>query len=316
MNAICITPTNHIKDFNNNISKLFNEVVYSPEITKKDLIDTLKKQNINSIFVNPNKLLFKLDSELLKNTSIEYILTASTGTNHIDKEYCNNNNIKVFSLSKEFDIIEKISSTAEHAFALMMSLIRNVPSSFDSVKNGNWDYEPFIGRQLNNLTIGIIGYGRLGKKFYNYCKAFDSNVIVYDPFKETPNKVDLDYLLSKSDIISLHIHLDNNYNFFNNKLINKLNHSGIYLINTSRGEVVDENAIIDAIKNNKIKGYATDVLADELGNISNSRLVEFSKNNKKVIITPHIGGMTSEAQEIAYNGILNVFRSYLDGIRK
>lgn len=308
MNIICITPISHINNVHGNLNSIFTKVFLYPEISYEHLRNILSTISIQAIFVNPNKLNYKLDANLLRNTNVKYILTASTGTNHIDKEYCKNNNIEIFSLTKELDIIEKISSTAEHAFSLMLSLIRNIPSSFNSVKNGDWNYEPFIGRQLNYLTIGIIGYGRLGSKFYNYCKAFGSNVLVNDLYKEdVPNNADLDILLNKSDVISLHIHLDGNYNFFNKNLLSKLNKK-IYLINTSRGEVVDEEDVIYGLESGIIKGYATDVLKDELGNIKNSKLIEYSKTNNNVIITPHIGGMTLEAQELAYNGVINVFK--------
>ena len=132
MTIICITPVKHINGVYENLSSI-GEVIYEPYIT----YDELKKKitepgnTIQCIFTNPNKQTFKLDRELLCYSTVSCIITASTGTNHIDMEYMKN--FKVYSLTTEHKIIDRISSTAEHAFALMMSIVRNIPKSFDDV---------------------------------------------------------------------------------------------------------------------------------------------------------------------------------------
>ena len=181
----------------------------------------------------------------------------------------------------------------------MLSLIRHIPNSFHSVKDGNWDWEPYVGRQMNSLTIGIIGYGRLGKLMEKYCNALDMTVKIHDPYEGYD---DLNLVLRESDIISLHIHVtDETREMINKNTISKMVKKP-YLINTSRGEVVNEYDIIDALKSEDLQGYATDVIRDEFGDINNSKLVEESMDpNMNIIITPHIAGMTKEAQEIAYH---------------
>jgi len=188
------------------------------------------------------------------------------------------------------------------AFALMISLIRNVPSAFVSVQRHKWNYESFIGRQLDHLSIGLVGYGRLGKMMAKYCTAFGMRVILCDPYKL---KGDYDFPLShimKQDVVSLHVHLNEDTRHMINDYSLEDAKDGMYLVNTSRGEVVDEEAVIRALESGKLAGYATDVISDELGNIENSKLIEAS-GNLNIIITPHIGGMTHEAQKIAYEAV-------------
>ena len=178
--------------------------------------------------------------------------------------------------------------------------------SFHSVRDGNWDYEPYIGRQLKGLTVGIIGYGRLGKMMETYCHAFGMTVKIHDPYEGYD---DLDLVLRESDVISLHVHVTGKtVGMINGKTISKMKKKP-YLINTSRGEVVYEKKVIEAIEEGKLSGYATDVITDEFGNIHNSKLVEFSMNpTNNVIITPHVGGMTWEGQTKAYKWAINKFR--------
>jgi D-3-phosphoglycerate dehydrogenase len=251
-----------------------------------------------------------LDGDLLQFGQLKAICTASTGTNHIDVKYCEEKEIEIISITKDYQVINKISSTAEHTLALMLSLIRNIPSSFHSVKDGNWDWEPYVGRQMNSLTIGIIGYGRLGKLMAKYCDTLGMEILLHDPcvfsfggnIERNKQPVELDELLERSDVISLHVHVtDETREMINKNTISKMVKRP-YLINTSRGEIVNEDDIIDALRSEDLQGYATDVIRDEFGDIKNSKLVEFSMNpNNNVVITPHIAGMTKEAQEIAYH---------------
>jgi len=276
-------------------------VYYVPECNKEDIKTLLRepKFEVEVIFTNPNQQTFKLDKEVLENTSVKIICTASTGLNHIDVEYCEENNIKVLSITKDSNTIEQISSTAEHAFALMMSLLRNIPSAFDSVKKGEWSWQPFVGRQMNFMTVGVVGYGRLGRMMARYCSSFGSKVLVCDPYSYISKKVELKELFDKSDIVSLHVHVtDETRHMINKELLDNLE-SPVYLINTSRGEIVDEEAIIEALETGKLLGYATDVLEDEFGNIENSELTK--RQDLNIIVTPHIAGMTKEARNIAYS---------------
>ncbi len=306
----CISPVSNISGLKENLESL-GPVFYTESTDKNDVRSMIEDNRCNVIFVNPNKLNYKIDEHLLE--GIKIVCTASTGTNHIDKNYCLDNNIEILSLTNEHKVIDSITSTAEHAFALALSLIRNIPSSFESVKNGDWDYLPFIGRQISNLNIGVVGLGRLGKLFAKYSKAFGANVFVCDPYIRESEcrfiRYELESLFKVCDIVSLHVHVsEETRHMINKNIVSK----PLYLINTSRGEIVDEEDIVEMLNDGRLLGYATDVIADEFGNVGNSKLIEESKKRNNLIITPHIGGMTIEAQKIAYNHAVKMLKEKID----
>ena len=299
---LCITPVKHLEGVYEEMSK-YGNIIYKPNIKESQLITTLSKnKNINIIYCNPNRQNFRLEKTNLEKSSIKAIFTASTGTNHIDIEYCNSKKIKIVSYKKDKKIINKLPSTSELAVGLMISLIRNIPRSFDSVKKKKWDYYPFIGRELKSLTIGIIGYGRLGKFMARFCKGLGMKVLISDPLVNSKKikKVNLKNLIKRCDVLSLHVHL----NYSTHKMLNKNNllfsKKKPYIINTSRGEIVDEKDIYYLLKNQKILGYATDVLEHEFSILNRSYILKGIRENLNIIVTPHIGGMTFEGSKRAW----------------
>lgn len=306
----CLTPVLHIKGVMEEL-RTIGEVVYAPEAGHTEALAVSADANI--VFVNPNKMKYRLDRTfILSLPKLEYIVTASTGTNHIELETAKERGIPVISLTTEFDVIERISSTAEHAWALTMALIRKVPAAFESVKNGEWNYEPYVGRQIDQMGVGVIGYGRLGRKYLKYASAFTNCVWFDDPaFPNT--RCGLDWLLRESDIISLHVHVtDETRKMINYKTLQRCWRKP-YLVNTSRGDVVDEHAVVDALRSGQLAGYATDVLATEFSEnvLYQSPILGAAREGLNVIITPHIGGMTREAQAIAYNGVISLLKKQI-----
>lgn len=315
MNRIlCITPIDHLEGVHEALAARDSEFIYEPNITKQELKKLLDRSGARYLFTNPNKQNFILDKEVLQFGFLDVINTVSTGLNHIDLDYCKDNKIDVWSLKDDYALINDLPSTSELAFGLMMSLMRNIPKSFHSVRDGNWDYEPYVGHQIKGKTIGVIGYGRLGKIM---CRLFDGwgtgEVLINDPYVSEidpcEKKVELNTLLEESDVIFLHTHVtDETRGMVDEEFLSYMK-EGSYLINTARGELVDEEAIIESIKVGHLKGYGTDVIKDEFGDIQNSKLVEFSMNpNNNVVITPHIGGMTIEGQTKAYLWAANKFK--------
>jgi phosphoglycerate dehydrogenase-like enzyme len=309
---LCITPIKHLEGVYEKLSSC-GELIYKPNITKQELKILLDTSGARYLFTNPNKQNFMLDEEVLQFSFLEVINTVSTGLNHIDMDYCEQNDIDVWSLKEDYELINDLPSTSELAFGLMMSLLRNIPKSFHSVRDGNWDYEPYVGHQVKGKTVGVIGYGRLGKIM---CRLFDGwgvKVLVNDPYTYTLRQdiptVDRGTLLKKSDVVFLHTHVtDETRGMVDDEFLSQMK-QGSYLVNTARGELVDEDAIIESIKVGHLKGYGTDVIKDEFGDIKNSKLVEFSINpNNNVVITPHIGGMTIEGQTKAYHWAVNKFK--------
>jgi D-3-phosphoglycerate dehydrogenase / 2-oxoglutarate reductase len=300
-----ITPIHHMKSVVEKI-ELLGDVFYLEHDNKENTHNFLKENKIDTIICNPNKQNFIIDSELLKKTSVKLINTCSTGLNHIDLKYCSENNIEILSLTKDFKLLNQLPSTSELAFGLMMCLLRNIPSGMLHVKGGGWDYTKFVGRQVKDLNVGIVGFGRLGKMMYNYCKAFGANCVVYDPYVKNIGCDSLKSLVEKSDVVSLHVHVSEETKYMINKEI--INHfkPGSYLINTSRGEIIEESAVIEALKDKRISGYGSDVIEDEFNeNVLNSPIVNAMIEGENIIITPHVGGMTREGQELAYCWAIN-----------
>tara|TARA_B100001250_G_C19807766_1_gene794197 strand:+ start:816 stop:1754 length:939 start_codon:yes stop_codon:yes gene_type:complete len=311
MKILCITPVKHLDGVYEKLQS-YGEVIYKPEVDRNELKILLDTTGADYLFTNPNKQNFILDKEVLQFGFLKVINTCSTGLNHIDTNYCKENKIDVWSLKEDYELINDLPSTSELAFGLMMSLLRNIPKSFHSVKDGNWDYEPYVGHQIKGKTIGVIGYGRLGKIM---CKLFDGwgvKLLATDPYERiiTARGVPLDELLEKSDVVFLHTHVtDDTRGMVDEEFLSYMK-EGSYLINTARGELVDEKAIIESIECGHLKGYGTDVIKDEFGDIQNSKLVEFSMNpNNNVVITPHIGGMTIEGQTKAYHWAIGKFKN-------
>ena len=304
---LVMTPISHINGLEKILKKYFTiDKVEDP--TDIQVFKIVHKYEI--IFTNPNMSKVFLSQKLLqKAKKLEVICTASTGTNHIDVNFAHKKKIKIISLRDNKKIINKISSTAEHALTLMMSKIRNVYEATVSVKKGNWDYRPFIGRQMNNLNVGVIGYGRLGKMIVKFLFPLVNKIFVYEKNFKIKNlnkkifQVSLKALLSNSDIISLHIHADEkNVDFINKKTL-RLMRNNVLIVNTSRGEIINELDLVNFLKKNKDARYSTDVLKGEILNKFKSKIFKYSKVSDQVLITPHIGGMTLDAQELAYIGI-------------
>ncbi len=231
---------------------------------------------------------------------LKVIATATTGLDHIDVEYAKKKGITVLSLRGEDHFLNTISGTAELALGLMIDLVRMTPHAFESVKNGEWNRDAFKGTTLQGKTLGIVGLGRLGTMMARYGKALGMKVLFTDPKDNSQyQRVSFDELLRESDVVSIHVHLfPDTENMFNEKTISRMKNTAV-LINTARGKIVDESALLKALESKKIAGYATDVLANELnfGKTSvKDPLVEYSKNHKNCIIVPHIGGMTVDSR--------------------
>ena len=311
---LVITPTNHIKGLNKILNSI-GKVDYLEDPNKKQVEMIIEKYD--AIFTNPNKSKVFLGKEVLDIAkSLKVICTASTGTNHIDKKYAEMKGIEVISITNERKVINSISSTAEHAFALTLSSIRNISNAHNAALQGKWDYTNFIGRQMNFLNIGIIGFGRLGKLYATYCKAFRSKVYVYDPYKAVKSKTikqlkTLKELVKICDIISIHVHINDDTHKMLNKNYFRLMKKNVLLINTSRGEIIDDKDLIQFLELNPNAKFATDVLTDEVSGIKKNIILNYAKTNRsQLLVTPHVGGMTTEAQQIAYSHAANLLKFF------
>jgi len=303
MKIAVITPVRHL----NGIVDLLQskgDVVFYETASKEKVRRLLLQTTIDTLVCNPNQQTYKIDKELLEGTNVKLINTCSTGMNHIDQKYCKENSIEIYSLTCDMDLINDLPSTSELAFGLMLSLLRNIPECNNHVSRYNWDYTQFMGRQIKDLKIGIIGYGRLGKMMEGYCKAFGAKTFIYDPYVNIP-QTPLYLMFKECDVISLHVHVTDETKYMINKRLLGLAQKDLYIINTSRGEIVNEFDIVDALNNNQLTGYGTDVIEDEFSDLTKSPIIKAMNKGKNIIVTPHIGGMTIEGQTKAYTWAIN-----------
>ncbi len=230
------------------------------------------------------------------------VATNTTGLNHIDLVAAHERGIAIHSLKGQTEFLKEIRATAEHTLALCLALIRKIPQAYAHVLEGQWNRNAFQGREIHRKTVGIIGYGRLGKIVADYFRVFGARVIVtsadiapgttIDTFETTS----LETLLRESDIVSLHV----NFVPENTKLISarefSLMKQSALFINTARGELVDEAALCEALRSGTISGAAVDVVSNEQRrNTDQNCLIEFARHSDNVLITPHIGGNTAES---------------------
>ena len=290
----------------------------------RDETETLLKENeFDAWLVSPCPTYF-IDPPMLDLClSLKMVATPSTGNNHLDIKYLYKKGIEFFCL-KGTDIVNTIRASSEFTFNLMISTIRKTPFAFDAVRSGNWRNEEdrFRGRELSDLSLGVIGYGRIGSNLSRYSLAFGMNVIAYDPHvlieEVGVNQTDtLDDLLSEANVVAVCVHLDDEtYKMVNAEMFEKMQ-DGVYFVNTSRGDIVDETALLKYLKNGKIEAAGLDVIGGELsGDINDHTLVQYARENDNLIITPHMAGLTFESEEKAQTAAFHAIRDYFKLIKK
>ena len=262
------------------------------------------------------------EDKIKKCKKLKVILSNTTGHPHIDYQFAVAHNIKVACLKYEEAFLETITPTAEHTIGLMIALTRNYKQSMADVAKGNWSRQPFAGeKMLSRSVVGIVGMGRLGKKVAKALRAFDTTVIYSDPHVDSPNipearKVEFEVLLRSSDIITLHLH----HSPETDKLISSaeisLMKEGAFLVNTSRGELLDWSALLDALKSGHLAGAAMDVIENEFApnftmKQSAMEVYQYINNYSNLIITPHIGGSTKDAWEMTQMKTIEMALHYL-----
>ena len=302
------------------IAEPLNEMT---QLTEEQLTET----DVVSIFITSC-----ITEEVLKKfKNLRVITTRSTGYNHIDVKACSQNNIAVFNVEEYGQ-----TSVAQYTFAMILALVRNLfPAHYDVQKYmiNHPDYE---GRNLNKLTLGIIGCGSIGSAVAKIANFFDMKILVHSYVKRTDvsafaEYTSLEYLLENSDIITLHLPYSNEvYHMIGEKEFNIMK-EGAYIVNTARGELINLVYLYDNLLSGKIKGAALDVFECEHLALNGDNVVdEIKKENDKciksalvmqkmlgmenVIITPHIAYNTQESIETLLETTFNNIRDYVKGM--
>lgn len=247
----------------------------------------------------------KVDRELIdkaKDTKLKLVIRAGVGLDNIDVEYAEKNGIQVRNTPNASS-----NSVAELVLGHMIGLARFISISNVTLRNGEWNKKMYTGIELEGKTLGIVGFGRIGKALATKATALGMNVVFYDKFYKDNKKfkyIELEELLRESDFISLHVPS------LGKPAIGKeefeIMKDDVFLINAARGGVVDEEALLDALNNGKVAGAGIDVFMNEP--MPNAEL----SNHPKVSVTPHIGGATKEAQMKIGLEIVEIIREYND----
>jgi D-3-phosphoglycerate dehydrogenase len=253
-------------------------------------------QRVEAIYVRFARVLDKPFLALFPNC--RFVLCNATGIEHIDEKACSDLDITVISLRGETQFLETITATAELTWFLVLALVRKAVDAALAVRSGFWDRNAFIGMQLSGRTLGIAGLGRNGRKLVQYARAFDMRVIAYDPQMSFGLGVEmcdsLGSLCALSDVVCITaVSNESTRGIFNAEVLSKLRPHA-FLVNSARGEIVDEEFLLSILEARKIGGYATDVVIDERRFLDN-QLVRAAGHLENLLITPHIGGVTRDS---------------------
>lgn len=295
--------------------------LYEKFENKKNFIKLKKKYNLinlnvkkkidkKKVFIIYSRFSKKLSKKYLSNfKNLKTIISPTTGLNHIDTDYCKKEKIKIINLKKGDKKLKNISSTSEMALSMILTGIRKLAYFYNNKFKLSDRYRYPI-YQFKNYTVGIIGYGRIGEKLYRDLQSLNFKVFFFDIDKKLKKKrgyLSLQNLLKRSDVVSLNLsYTEKNFNFFNKKLFNFCKRNFIF-VNTARGELVNEYDLLNFLKKNKHSVAYLDVIQSETKNYTNNVLYKYSKKNKNLYITPHLGGSTRDALKETEDIVINDF---------
>ena len=240
-------------------------------------------------------------------TNLKVVGRAGIGTDNVDKEAASKKGVIVMNTP-----FGNMITTAEHAIAMMFAVARQIPEASESTHAGKWEKSKFMGVELTNKTLGVIGAGNIGGIVCDRARGLKMKVIAFDPFlseekadKMGVEKVELDDLLARSDFITLHVPLtDGTRNILSKENLAKTK-KGVRIVNCARGGLVDEEALAELLKSGHVAGAAFDVFAEEPAK-ENALF-----NLPNVVCTPHLGAATTEAQENVALQVAEQMSNYL-----
>jgi len=283
------------------------QITYEPEITPEEILE--KIENFEVVIVRSRT---KITKKMIdKAEKCKIIARVGVGLDNIDQTTAKEKNIRVINA-----VEGAMNAVAELVIGLMLSLAREIPRADREVRNGNWIKKELMGTELRGKYLGIVGLGNIGKRLGRLAKALNMNIIGYDvvPIDEEFSKevglmkADLGTLLASSDYVSLHVPLlDSTKHLINAEKMDTMKNTS-RIINTSRGGVIDEDALYEYLKDGKLGGAALDVF--EIEPATSNKLASLPN----FISTPHMGAQTKEAQSLAANVIAEKIIQILRGV--
>lgn len=251
------------------------------------------------------RLRHRIDADLLRRAPrLKVVVTPTTGLGHVDLEEAARRDVSVLSLRGRTEFLRNVRATAEHTIGLMLALLRHLPAAAAHASAGGWTRDLFRGRELYGSAVGLVGFGRLGRIVARYLLSFGARVLATDPHVRSSAALEgvflvpLGELLAGADVVSLHASLtEESRGFFGREAFEAMRPGAVF-VNTARGELVDEAALLAALASGRLAGAALDVLSgEEPGGMAGHPLVEYASSHPNVIVTPHIGGCTFESIE-------------------
>jgi D-lactate dehydrogenase len=306
----------------------FKLVDFTEEKLTAENAKEFKNYEIVSVFIGSQLS----QQTLIQLNNLKFIATRSTGFDHIDLNYCKENDILISSVPNYGD-----HTVAEYTFALLLCLIRKVYNAYHQVREtGSFSLEGLQGEELFNKTLGVIGTGKIGREVIKIAKGFSMKVIAYDKYPQEKlaqelgfEYVNLEDLLAQSDVISLHVpYTEETHHLINKDNILKIKPDA-YIINTARGGVIETDALYQALKKNHLAGAALDVLEEE-GDLKEEQRMLAEKQDipteklktllanhifidlDNVIISPHNAFNTKEALENILMTTMENINGYLN----
>jgi D-3-phosphoglycerate dehydrogenase len=249
------------------------------------------------------RLRHHIDAQVLDAApELRIIVSPTTGLTHIDLAEAERRGIAVLSLQGEVEFLRDVRATAEHTLALTLAMLRHIPEAASHAATGGWNRDQFRGREVHRKTVGIVGYGRLGRIVARYFMALGATVLTADPHVPAGDLEDgvtggpLVDLLHRADIVTLHVNLDDTTaGFFDARAFDAMK-PGAVLVNTARGELLDEQALLAQLESGRLAGAALDVVSGEVaGGMDAHPLVKYARHHDNLLLTPHIGGCTEES---------------------
>ncbi len=266
-------------------------------LSKEEMIKEIADVDVLIMRVDP-----KIDRDILDAAKqLKVIGVCAVGLNHVDMEYAKEKGIQVFNAPGL-----NANAVAELTISKMLDISRNtIPANYDVKVNHIWDKYKYIGRELRGKTLGIMGFGRIGRRVGELGKAFKMDIVAYDPYlkpedfeREGAKGMGVEELIKASDFISIHVPLTPETKDLFNKESIKMMKDGAVVLNMSRGGIVNEADMCEALKEGRIGGYASDVLENELAGSGLSGNDEFTSplfDCDNFIITPHLGAQSTDA---------------------
>lgn len=265
------------------------ETDYRPEITAQEAKDLLG--SYEGLMVRSKMKI--TEDDLLKASKLQFIARAGAGVDHIDKEAVSRRGIALLSAAEG-----NMDAVGEHAVGMLLALLNHLVSGTKEVREFLWKREENRGLELGEMTVGIIGYGNMGQAFAKRLSSFGCEVLVYDKYKtdysnEWGTETPLDEMLEKIDVLSFHVPLTDETNYYYDHAFQRRIYKDIWLINTARGPVVNLDTVIAGVESGKLKGVALDVLENEkFDKLSEQekRKYEVLFSKDQVILSPHVAG--------------------------